>query len=108
MAHTAPFIAWLSNIEKHPAQTMLQFSDKIVSYETFINDLAARVVSMMKADTSDKRLFMSQAEAFRVFGQGNVRRWRRQKKIEPRKTPGKLEYPIAQLRELSRIVQDYL
>ena len=86
---------------------MLQFSDKVVSYETFITDLAARVVTLMKSDSDDKRLFISQAEAFRIFGQGNVRRWRRQGKVEPRKTPGKLEYPIARLRELSRIVQDY-
>lgn len=86
---------------------MLQFTDKVVSYETFITDLAARVVTLMKSDSDDKRLFISQAEAFRIFGQGNVRRWRRQGKVEPRKTPGKLEYPIARLRELSRIVQDY-
>ena len=86
---------------------MLQFTDKVVSYETFITDSAARVVTLMKADSKDTRLFMSQAEAFRTFGRANVERWRRTGKVEPRRTPGKLEYPIARLRELSRIVQDY-
>lgn len=86
---------------------MLQFTDKMVTYDTFITDLAARVVTLMKADAGDKRLYISQAEAFRTFGQGNVKRWRKQGKVEPRRTPGKLEYPIARLRELSRIVQDY-
>lgn len=86
---------------------MLQFTDKMVTYDTFITDLAARVVTLMKTDAGDNRLYISQAEAFRTFGRSNVERWRRQGKVEPRRTPGKLEYPIARLRELSRIVQDY-
>lgn len=84
----------------------LQFSDKMVTYETFVNDVASRVVTLIKADEQDPD-FISQAKAFRIFGRGNVERWRRQGKVEPCKRPGKLEYPTAKLRELQRIVQDY-
>lgn len=84
----------------------LQFSNKVVTYETFINDVASRVATLMKADERDPD-FVSQTKAFRIFGRGNIERWRRQGKVEPCKRPGKLEYPMARLRELQRTVQDY-
>jgi hypothetical protein len=86
----------------------LQFADKMVTYETFITDVASRLASILSEDRQDKRLYISQAEAFRKYGRGNVERWRRQGKIEPRKTSGKLEYPQSILRDLSRNLQDYL
>lgn len=86
----------------------IRFSDKMVTYDTFINDIAARVAAMMSEDRQDKRLYVSQAEAFRMYGRATVERWRRQGKIEPRKTLGKLQYSTSELRELARIKQDYL
>lgn len=85
---------------------LLEFKDKAVRYETFLNDVATRVVAMLKADSKDPT-YISQAKAFKIFGRGNVERWRKQGKIEPCKRPGKLEYPTARLRELQRTVQDY-
>ena len=87
---------------------MIQFADKMVTYDTFLNDLAARVVAMMSEDSKTKKAFVSQAEAFRIYGKANVLRWREKRMIEPRKTCGKLEYDTVRLRELSRIKQDYL
>lgn len=87
---------------------MIQCADKMVSYETFINDIAARVAAMIAEDAACKKQFISQAEAFRQYGRANVERWRTKNLVEPRKTAGKLEYPTARLRELSRIKQDYL
>ena len=86
----------------------IQFADKMVTYETFINDVASRLASILAEDKQDKRLFISQAEAFRKYGRGNVERWRGQGKIEPRRTTGKLEYNQEELRKLSRNLQDYL
>lgn len=86
----------------------IQFPDKMVTYDTFINDLAARITAMIKADAKNNLPHkISQREAFRLFGQGNVLRWRRQGKIEPCKRPGKIEYDTARLIELHNTVQDY-
>lgn len=84
----------------------LSFSDKIVTYDTFVNDIAARVATMMKQQQSMPE-YISQREAFRLFGQGNVRRWRRQGKIEPCVRPGKIEYCTSRLVELKNTKQDY-
>lgn len=86
----------------------IQFSDKVVTYETFINDIAARLATMMKAEKRQNLPeYLSQRKAFEIFGQGNVLRWRRQGKIEPCKRPGKIEYCTARLLELKNTVQDY-
>ncbi len=85
----------------------IQFSDKLVSYETFMSDLSARVVRMMKSDAADPE-YVSQRTAYSIFGRRNVDRWRRTGKITPYKRPGKLEYCMADLWLLQRTEQDYL
>lgn len=84
----------------------IQFIDKSVTFDTFVTSVAAKLASFIKEDTNDKP-YISQNEAFRIFGKGNVLRWHKQGKIQPCKRPGKIEYPTARLRELSRTVQDY-
>lgn len=84
----------------------IQFADKMVTYETFINDVAARLAAMMKREATLPE-YLSQRKAFELFGQGNVLRWRKQGRIEPRKRPGKVEYETARLIELKNTVQDY-
>lgn len=84
----------------------LQFLDHLIAYDTFLNDVAARVVSMLKTDKEDPE-FVSQRKAYEMFGRRNVERWRKQGKVEPCKRPGKLEYRTAELRLLQRTVQDY-
>ena len=85
---------------------MIQFADKMVTYDTFVNDIANRLSAILKNDSQDPE-YISQAKAYKTFGRANVERWREQGKIEPCKRPGKIEYPMARLRSLSRTLQDY-
>lgn len=85
---------------------LLQFVDRLIPYDTFLNDVAARVVRLLKSDNDDPE-FVSQRRAYQMFGRRNVERWRKQGKVEPHKRPGKLEYRTADLRLLQRVKQDY-
>ena len=85
---------------------ILQVLDRLIQYDTFLNDLAARIVKMMKADNNDPE-FVSQRKAYELFGRRNVERWKRQGKIESYKRPGKVEYRTSDLRLLQRTTQDY-
>lgn len=86
---------------------LLQFLDHLIPYETFLNDLASRVVALLKNDNDDPE-YISQRKAYEIFGRRNIERWRRQGKVEPIKRPGKVEYRTSELRMLQRTVQDYL
>lgn len=85
----------------------LQVLDRLIPYDAFLNDLAARIVGMIKADSNDPE-FVCQRKAYKLFGRRNVERWRRQGKVEFYKRPGKVEYKTSDLRLLQRTVQDYL
>lgn len=84
----------------------LDFSDKTVTYETFVRDVASSVVRML-AEVRNAPETVSQRQAYAMFGRGNVDRWRKQGKIEPFKRPGKIEYRTAELRQLQKVKQDY-
>ena len=90
-----------------PIQILIHFCDKLVTYDSFVGDLAARIVRMLKHDADDPE-FISQSKAFQMFGRGNVERWRKQGKVKAYKRPGKVEYRTADLRRQQRIQQDYL
>lgn len=85
---------------------ILQVLDRLIPYDTFLNDLAARIVKMIKADSNDPE-FVSQRKAYELFGRRNVERWKLQGKVESYKRPGKVEYRTSDLRLLQRTVQDY-
>lgn len=85
----------------------LEFSNKLITYETFLNDIASMVVRMLRNEVNDPE-YVSQRAAFRIFGRRNVERWRKLAKISPIKRPGKLEYKTSELRYLQRTSQDYL
>lgn len=82
----------------------IQFSDRMVSYETFINDLAGRIVELVNRNEPER---ISQRQAYRIFGRANVTRWRRKGLLTPCKRPGKMEYSTAELRRLQARTQDY-
>lgn len=84
----------------------IQFSDKMVTYETFISDLAARLFVMM--NEKDDKAFISQNKAYAKYGRHNIERWRSKGLIEPRRTKGKFEYSTIELQRLANIKQDYL
>lgn len=85
---------------------LIEFLDHLIPYETFLNDIASRVVNMLRSDNQDPE-YISQRKAYDMFGRRNVQRWRKQGKIEPCKRPGRLEYTTADLRLLQRMSQDY-
>ena len=60
---------------------LLQFLDHLIPYDTFINDLSARIVRLLKSDSDDPE-FISQRKAYELFGRRNVERWKRQGKVE--------------------------
>ncbi len=86
--------------------SFLQFTDRLVPYERFISDIAAKVVNLIQSDANDPD-YISQRKAFAMFGRRNVERWRKQGKVVPCKRPGKVEYRTADLRLLQRVQQDY-
>ena len=79
-----------------------QFMDHLISYDTFINDLSARIVRLLKSDNNDPE-FISQRKAYELFGRRNVERWKQQGKV----VSYKVEYRTADLRLLQRTTQDY-
>lgn len=86
----------------------IQFPDRMVTYETFINDLATALVPKIREAMRDKSDVISQREAYRRFGQGNVKRWLKTGVLEPvSKRPGKVEYRISDLQRLQARMQDY-
>ncbi len=86
---------------------LLQFPDKCVTYQVFVQDVAAQVVHLLKTDRNDPER-ISQNKAFSMFGRGNVERWRKKGKLTVSKRPGKVEYITAELRYCQRTQQDYL
>lgn len=81
-------------------------ADMNIPYDKFINDVARRVVSIMKEEARLPE-FVSQRQACRMFGRANVERWRRSGKIQPLRRPGKLQYRTSELRDLQSRQQDY-
>lgn len=86
--------------------TFIHFADKVVSYDSFMDDLSSRIVRKMQRAKADPEI-VSQRQAYTIFGRGNVDRWRREGRINPCKRPGKVEYCMADLRLLQQTQQDY-
>ena len=53
----------------------LTFPDKCVTYNTFVNDLATALVPKLLKAMENPSDLISQNQAFKIFGQGNIRRW---------------------------------
>ena len=82
----------------------LQFSDRQVTYATFITDVATKVVELMNASTPER---ISQRQAYKLYGRGNVARWLRNGKLHTFKRPGKVEYITSELIKEHSREQDY-
>lgn len=87
----------------------LIFQNKAITFETFINRLSdALVPKLLKAMKEPPKQRISQNEAFRKYGQGNVRRWVRTGRLQAvSKRPGKLEFRVKDLELLHNVQQDY-
>ena len=86
----------------------LAFPDKCVTFDTFINILATALAPKLKELLENPSDIISHNQAFKIFGQGNIRRWREKGLLEPvSKRPGKIEYRLSDLRILQQRKQDY-
>lgn len=85
----------------------LEFIDKTISYNTFIEDLAERIANKIQRNAKDPE-FVNQRTAYKIFGRANVDRWRRTGKVQPCKRPGTVQYRMTDLRTLQSTIQDYL
>lgn len=79
-----------------------RFMGRMVEYDTFLSDVAARVASIVQSDKNAPE-FVSQRTAWKMFGRRNVERWKRENKVVYRKSTGRVEYRTADLRLLQRV-----
>ena len=88
--------------------TTLQFSDKTVTFEQFVDMLATKVALRIH-QVEKGQLEISQAQAYRMFGRADVDRWVKNGKLKPvRISPGKKRYRLVDLQELATIQQNYI
>ena len=88
--------------------TMIQFEDKLVPYEVFVKDLARELTAPTCEALRLNNNIVSQNQAFKQFGAGNVRRWVKEGLLTPiSKRPGKIEYNVFDLKRLKERQQDY-
>jgi hypothetical protein len=82
---------------------ILSFADQNVPYATFLEDLTTVLVAKLRDVECGTCDVISQRKAYRLFGEGNVRRWVRQMQLEAvSRSPGKIEYRITDLRLLQQ------
>ena len=88
--------------------TEIIFSDKTVSYDQFVTDLATRIA--LKIHQVEKgQLEISQAKAFKMFSRADVERWIKNGKLKPcRVSPGKKRFKLIDLQKLANVQQNYI
>lgn len=73
-----------------------------------LDDFAEVLATKVRKKLESPDEIMSQRQAYREFGQGNVSRWRREGKVAPvAKRPGKIEYKRSDLQICQMRMQDY-
>ena len=86
----------------------IQFIDKTVTFEQFVDALATKVALRIH-QVEKGQLEISQAQAFKLFGRADVERWVKNGKLVPsRISPGKKRYRLVDLQKLANIQQNYL
>ena len=88
--------------------TVLEFINKSVTFEQFVDVLATKVA--LRIHQIEKgQLEISQAQAYKLFGRADVERWVKSGKIEPvRISPGKRRFKLVDLQMLANVQQNYL
>lgn len=79
----------------------IQFVDKCVPYRVFVRDVAAQLAYNLRQDSADPE-YISQRQAFTIFGRRQVERWRDTGLVSPLRRMQRLEYRTADLRLLQR------
>lgn len=85
----------------------ITFPNTSVTYDKFVTDIASKLASFMKEDKEDAE-YISQRKAEKLYGKANVRRWRETGAVKTISRPGKIEYPTARLKELSRVDEVFI
>lgn len=85
---------------------MIDCGDKCVPLEVLSNIIAWKVVEIL-TEVQSLPEYISQRKAYEKFGRGDVQRWLKEGLIEYRKTPGKNEFKVMELRKLKDNPQDY-
>jgi len=94
--------------KKEIMSTMIQFEDKLVPYEVFVKDLARELTAQTSEALRVHNNIISQNQAYKLYGPGNVRRWVKEGLLTPiSKRPGKIEYNVFDLKRLKERQQDY-
>lgn len=83
------------------------FADKMPTFDTFVDAVAARVAHYLKEERNDPE-YMSKRCADKMFGRGNVERWIKAGKVEVSRRPGKMDLKVSDMRLCQRTEQDYL
>lgn len=85
------------------------FSGKNMTFETFVSNLVEQIVpKIVQAMKYPPKERISQNEAFRRYGKGNVCRWVRNGMVSPVSIrPGKKEFLVIELEKLYNQEQDY-
>jgi hypothetical protein len=88
--------------------TVLEFINKSVTFEQFVDVLATKVA--LRIHQIEKgQLEISQAQAYKLFGRADVERWVKSGKIEPvRISPGKKRFKLVDLQMLANVQQNYI
>lgn len=88
--------------------TTLQFVDRTVTFDQFVDSLATKVA--LRIHQIEKgQLEISQSQAYKLFGRADVERWVKNGKLHPvRISPGKKRYSLIDLQKLANIQQNYL
>lgn len=68
---------------------------------------AETAVSKVLTELGLKKIWISQREAFRRFGESNVRRWKREGKVNPHKKGGIIYYLVSELEAMQNINELY-
>ncbi len=56
----------------------------------------------------EEKIHITQNQAYKRFGESNVKRWVEQRKVQRYKRPTTMEYKFSELLEAAETIQDYL
>lgn len=88
---------------------IVSFGDKQIPLRTVLKMYAAELLPELMQELENPNAVISQNKAYKQFGQANVMRWVKERKLQPvAKRPGKIEYRVSDLRICQNRFQDYL
>ena len=56
----------------------------------------------------EEKIYITQNQAYKRFGEANIKRWVDQRKVQRHKRPNTMEYKFSELLQAAETIQDYL